>query len=662
MNVFLSQISWLNKPGALLVMLLAYAVNANAGWEATWIEKFDGTGVNFDNWTAQTQANYNNEIQCYTDDETSANRNYEVSDGTLKITARRQNIRCPGLNGANRAWTSGRLNSKDKAEFLFGRVEARIRFLELKGGTWPAFWMLGNRINEQPVKGDNDNVSWPNPGAGEIDIWEWFGNGGDQFITNFYNANNCASEKRIPYPGGAPDVTNFNVYGIEWDADNIKFFMNDKVVAEHDLSNCPQYEEAMFVLLNVAIGGSLGGATDTQLTTATMEVDYVAHCAATESNSFASCNESTPMMLDDDKDGVGDALDECPNTPIGALVNASGCEILTAPNIAAPTPTFTSQDVISLFSDAYTNIEDIDYNPDWDQATVVTQELIEGNNTLKYANLNYQGTDFSGNKQDVSNMLNLHVDYWAPFATELKIFLISPGPVETAYTFNVQQQSWQTTVIPLTTFAGVDLTDVFQIKVDGNGTVFLDNLFFSTGEDTAVDSDGDGVPDSADLCPDTPAQTQVDSTGCPIVVNQAPTVSLAATQNNTGISSINTDGAAVTVTATINDPNAQDTHSLVWTVPGVASFTTSGNAISFEANGLNPGQTIVVNVQVTDSGNPALSEEASLNLTTPPVFLPTPPDNEPSGSSGGSMHFLWLFGLLIVSFFRLSGHLRSTVK
>lgn len=47
---------------------------AHAGWERTWIEKFDGTGVDFSHWTAQTQANYNNEIQCYTDDETSALR------------------------------------------------------------------------------------------------------------------------------------------------------------------------------------------------------------------------------------------------------------------------------------------------------------------------------------------------------------------------------------------------------------------------------------------------------------------------------------------------------------------------------------------------------------------------------------------------------------
>ena len=172
---------------------------SQAGWEVSWIERFDGEGVNWNNWTAQIQANYNNEIQCYTDDETSEQRNFEVSDGTLKITARRQNINCPGQNGVNRPWTSGRINSKDKAEFLYGRLEARLRFSDLRGGTWPAFWMLENRIAEDPFKGDNDNVNWPNPGAGEIDVWEWYANSRDSYITNFFNVGNVGIFTKIWY-------------------------------------------------------------------------------------------------------------------------------------------------------------------------------------------------------------------------------------------------------------------------------------------------------------------------------------------------------------------------------------------------------------------------------------------------------------------------------
>ncbi|MDZ7613360.1 MAG: hypothetical protein U5K51_06325 [Flavobacteriaceae bacterium] len=60
--------------------------------------------------------------------------------------------------------------------------------------------------------------------------------------------------------------------------------------------------------------------------------------------------------------------------------------------------------MISVFSNAYTNITGVDYNPNWGQGTVTTIIDVAGNATLKYAGLNYQGTDFSGNAQDVSGM------------------------------------------------------------------------------------------------------------------------------------------------------------------------------------------------------------------------------------------------------------------
>lgn len=265
-----------------------------AGWETQWIDTFNGTGVNWNNWTAQTAANYNAEVQCYTDDESSADKNFDVSNGTLKIIARRQAISCPGLGGRQKSWTSGRINSKDKSEFLYGRIEARIKFNDLRGGTWPAFWMLENRIFEQPIANDNDFVNWPNPGAGEIDVWEWFSNDPNRYITNFFNTSVCGSEYRYSYPGGASDVQQWHKYAIEWNPDSITFYVDDTLVRAHNITNCAQYKEPMFVLLNVAIGGTLGGNIDATLDTATMEVDYIAHCSATNSNNATYCDESTP--------------------------------------------------------------------------------------------------------------------------------------------------------------------------------------------------------------------------------------------------------------------------------------------------------------------------------------------------------------------------------
>ncbi len=287
-----------------------------AGWEMQWIDRFDGTEVDWNNWIAQVQANFNAEVQCYTDDDSSVDKNYDVSNGTLKIIARRQSINCPGLGGAPRTWTSGRINSKDKVEFQYGRIESRIRFLNLQGGTWPAFWMLENRIFEHPIANDNDFVNWPNPGAGEIDVWEWFSNNPGSYITNFFNTGGCGSETRYNYPGGGPDVQQWHRYAIEWDQNAITFYIDDIAVDSHDVSTCLQYKEPMFVLLNVAMGGTLGGSIDPSLNTATMEVDYVAHCTATSSNSASYCGETTlapggDLVIFDDSERVDWAAWDC---------------------------------------------------------------------------------------------------------------------------------------------------------------------------------------------------------------------------------------------------------------------------------------------------------------------------------------------------------------
>ncbi|MGB1309781.1 MAG: family 16 glycosylhydrolase [Leucothrix sp.] len=279
----------------LAVMLSLFSLPAMAGWQLEWIDDFDGTRVNKNNWTSQIQANYNNEVQCYTDDDTSAIKNYDVSNGTLKIIARKRANNCVGLNGALKSWTSGRLNSKDKREFLYGRIESRIRFNTLKAGTWPAFWMLENRIKEHPIANDNDTIGWPNPGAGEIDVWEWYANEGNSYITNFFNSSNCGSKVLYNYPNGATDVLQWHTYAMEWDANTIQFFMDDSLVATQNIASCAQYKEPMFALLNVAIGGDLGGAIDSTLDTATMEVDYIAHCSKTTSNSRTICNPNSTV-------------------------------------------------------------------------------------------------------------------------------------------------------------------------------------------------------------------------------------------------------------------------------------------------------------------------------------------------------------------------------
>ena len=154
----------------------------------------------------------------------------------------------------------------------------------------------------------------------------------------------------------------------------------------------------------------------------------------------------------------------------------------TAPATAAPVPTRAASDVLSIFSDTYTNVAGTDFNPNWGQSTITTQEAIAGNNTLHYANFNYQGTQL-GSNQDVSSYGFLHLDYYTTNASQLRIFAISPGPVETPYTLTVPTAGWNSVDIPLSAFAPVNLSSIFQFKFDANGAtdlpdIYLDNIYF----------------------------------------------------------------------------------------------------------------------------------------------------------------------------------------
>ncbi len=175
------------------------------------------------------------------------------------------------------------------------------------------------------------------------------------------------------------------------------------------------------------------------------------------------------------------------NSPI--TVNAS-TTALAEPTTAAPTPPArTAAKVISIFSDAYSDISGTNFNPNWGQSTVVTTVQIESNNTLKYANLNYQGTAFSHIYPIGTGMTDMHIDVWTANETSLSIYPIcwngsgnEPEKFVTKTISAGEYGSWISYDIPLTDFTsqGLTMNDVYQIKIVGSGgkTVFLDNIYF----------------------------------------------------------------------------------------------------------------------------------------------------------------------------------------
>lgn len=163
-----------------------------------------------------------------------------------------------------------------------------------------------------------------------------------------------------------------------------------------------------------------------------------------------------------------------------------------APTTAAPTPTVDPANVISVFSDAYTDVEGTNFNPGWGQATQVSFVNIEGSNTMRYSNFNYQGTEFAA-PVNAAGMDFINIDMWTPDATAVNFTVISPGPQEKLFPLEITQGEWVTYSIPLSYFDNVDLSDIIQLKFDGGNaeqTLYLDNIFFYT--DTSVP--GEPVP------------------------------------------------------------------------------------------------------------------------------------------------------------------------
>ena len=194
----------------------------------------------------------NGELQNYTNSPT----NVSVQGGNLKITAKAQN-----LGGSN--YTSARIKSENKFEFTYGKIEFRAK-MPTGGGTWPALWLLGQNYATN---------TWPT--CGEIDVMEHRG--------NFPNVIHGT----LHYPGVSPGAgntnsttilnasTEFHTYKAIWSPSSIRFYVDN--VLFHSVVNTSAllFDSDFFLILNVAMGGTFGGAIDPLFTQSTMEVDYV---------------------------------------------------------------------------------------------------------------------------------------------------------------------------------------------------------------------------------------------------------------------------------------------------------------------------------------------------------------------------------------------------
>jgi hypothetical protein len=186
--------------------------------------------------------------------------------------------------------------------------------------------------------------------------------------------------------------------------------------------------------------------------------------------------------------GAGTSVITATQTASGTFasgtISATLLVTLPGPTTAAATPpTRNSTDYVSIYSDAYTNVSGTDFNPYWNQTTLVSDYAISGNNNKKYDQFNYQGIQLAS-PVNLSAMQYLHIDVWSPNCTGFDFYLINTTPslVEQKITVTPTLNGWNSYNIPLTQFSNIALNNVSQFKLEarpfGTTVMYWDNLYF----------------------------------------------------------------------------------------------------------------------------------------------------------------------------------------
>ena len=235
-------------------------------WRLVWSDEFDGaanTPPDPQVWTPELGGDGwgNQQLEYNTNELTNAAHD---GLGNLVLTARREAYE-------GNSYTSARLSTAGNVETQGGRIEARIQ-LPVGAGIWPAFWMLGSSF---PA------TEWP--ACGEIDIMEYRGQEPAIVHGTVHGPGYSAGQGitgRIAVAGGGLHRA-FHVYAIEWNNDEIRWFVDDlhyHTVTRSDLPGAAPwvFDQPFFLLLNIAVGGTFVGPVGPETTfPQTMVVDYV---------------------------------------------------------------------------------------------------------------------------------------------------------------------------------------------------------------------------------------------------------------------------------------------------------------------------------------------------------------------------------------------------
>ena len=237
-----------------------------------WSDEFDSNDKddpNVDVWSYDVGGGGwgNQELQVY-----DSSNNVRLENGNLVIRVEQNE---------QGTFTSGRIQTLNKLEFQYARIEARIKIPNPSNGLWPCLWMLGADFNE---------VGWPL--SGSMTLMQM---GSAEALSNGQGASQVGSALHWEQNGGpAMDANSidtgtdlsadYHTYIMDWTPESITTYVDGTLILSKDISSdecssCDEFHKPYFFIANIAVGGSYMNIFDASDVTATlpaeMWIDYL---------------------------------------------------------------------------------------------------------------------------------------------------------------------------------------------------------------------------------------------------------------------------------------------------------------------------------------------------------------------------------------------------
>lgn len=238
-----------------------------------WSEEFNGNELNLNKWVYE-DTDFRRGYLRRVDEHPEIN--VFVSDGNLNLRILRDHP------SSNREWSGGILHSTCKFQFLYGRIEAKIKFPTTGG--YMSFWLMGENAiqgtSQFPRELTNINRGFGWPKCGEVDIAE--SNGGSVGCDTHFADENGEHDSISGVHGYSEDSTNnYHIYSLEWTPTAMSVYLDDSLVKTFDITQCGEsgynpFNHPMHIVLSILQGnGQVGTAPPSDVNERTGQIAWV---------------------------------------------------------------------------------------------------------------------------------------------------------------------------------------------------------------------------------------------------------------------------------------------------------------------------------------------------------------------------------------------------